>query len=81
MEKKRFWHIDHMLASTQASIRDIYVTNLTEEEMVLPLEESGKIKQYDAYFGASDSTRKTHLFYCKNYSELCRVKGLMDTWQ
>jgi Uri superfamily endonuclease len=80
MEKKKFWHIDHMLGSKWASIRDIYVSELTEEEMVRRLEGCCYTRPYNSYFGASDSRRESHLFYCATHRAVNRTTGLMHTW-
>jgi Uri superfamily endonuclease len=80
MEKRKFWHIDYMLASKHVAIRDVYLTDLAEEEIVLRLEKSDLTIPHDAYFGASDSRKSTHLFYCSSYADICRMKGSMNSW-
>lgn len=80
MEKNRYWHIDYLLASKMASIQDINLSEKSEDEVVEKLEQSEGINAYDDFFGASDSKRLSHLFYCHDYDTVTRVKSCMGKW-
>ncbi len=79
MEKKKFWHIDYLLAHTGAVIQDVNLSVRPETEVVSRLEQNG-MKAYDSFFGASDSKKASHLFYCRSYRALRRTKQMMDGW-
>jgi Uri superfamily endonuclease len=80
MEKRKFWHIDYLLGSTHASVRDIYLTELTEDAMVKRLEKNRYTKSWGSSFGATDSKNRSHLFYCGTYADIRRLRGSMEKW-
>jgi formylmethanofuran dehydrogenase subunit E len=57
--KKRFWHIDHLLA--HATIRDVYTSDLDEDRLARVMESLCQVPIKK--FGASDSYRDAHLFF------------------
>jgi Uri superfamily endonuclease len=80
MKKKQFWHIDYLLASPSIAIRDIYVSTISEDDLADRMDRSGLVEPYDNYFGASDSSRVSHLFYCRSYGEMNSLRKHMDSW-
>jgi len=68
-EKKLFWHIDYLLASSNASIREVILERSPEK---WECEIAGKIA-VNAFpligFGCSDCKCNSHLFYFESYEE------------
>ena len=58
-QKKRFWHIDYLLA--HAAIQGVYTSHLDEEYLARIMELLSHIPVKK--FGASDSSRGAHLFF------------------
>lgn len=68
-EKKLFWHVDYLLNSPNASIKEVILERSPDKwECVIAGEISKKGILSDK-FGCSDCKCDSHLFYFKKYSE------------
>jgi len=68
-EKKLFWHVDYLLNSPDASIKDVVLEKSPSKwECAVADEISKKGTPLDK-FGCSDCKCDSHLFYFKKYGE------------
>jgi len=69
-EKKKFWHIDYLLASKNTRIiKVIKKPSLKKQECLIAREISKKAKEQIKGFGCSDCKCKSHLFKIKRNIE------------
>ena len=79
-DKKIFWHIDYLLSSKNAIIKEVWVTNKIKEcNIAKLLNKMGCNPIKD--FGSSDCKCFSHLFFINNIREvksLFKIKGFIN---
>lgn len=70
LEKKKFWHIDYLLANRQAKIVKIFYKKATRSEECRLSGQLSKNGRSIVGFGSSDCNCRSHLFKIQGYEFL-----------
>jgi Uri superfamily endonuclease len=79
--KKKFWHIDYLLISSETAVRSVFTREAGKEEECRLADLLGRKGRSIRGFGCSDCKCKSHLFKIREYGFLreCMKETLVRT--
>ena len=76
--KKKFWHIDYLLANKNVEIEKVFYRLAGKKEECRLAKRMLKTKSFPVMnFGSSDCNCKTHLFFVENFQNKYNMKELV----
>jgi len=79
-EKRLHWHIDYLLASPGAEIREVIFKETSNREECMIARRMHEQLEHIKGFGCSDCRCESHLFFCNSHDRLLEVAYHMATY-
>ena len=72
-EKRLYWHIDYLLASPGADVREVIFKETSNREECMIARKMHEQLEHINGFGCSDCRCESHLFFCNSHDRLLEI--------